>query len=96
MMEMVRREYIGNLQNVSTDFMRMHMDPEFWYQQHNFDSDTHHLNKHMIDMVHKYMRGNVTEWKCTSISVLLCTNSNTAREFCQEQINHGSDSIYAC
>ena len=29
MMEMVRHEYIGNLQHVSTDIMRMHMDPEF-------------------------------------------------------------------
>ena len=36
------------------------MDPEFWYQQHNFDSDTHHLNNHMIDMVQKYMRGDAT------------------------------------
>ncbi len=53
MIEMVRHEYIGNLQNVSTDIMRMHMDPEFWYQQHNFDSDTHHLNNHMICMVQK-------------------------------------------
>ncbi len=57
MMEMVRHEYIGNLQNISTDIMRMHMDPEFLYQQHNLDSDTHHLNNHMIDMVQKYMRG---------------------------------------
>jgi hypothetical protein len=57
---MVRHKYIGNLQNVSTDVMRMHMDPEFWYQQHNFDSDTHHLNNHMIDTVHKYMRGDAT------------------------------------
>ncbi len=38
MMEMVRHEYIGNLQNISTDIMRMHMDPEFWYQQHNLDA----------------------------------------------------------
>jgi hypothetical protein len=57
MIEMVRHEYIGNLQNISTDIMRMHRDPEFWYQQHNLDSDTHHLNNHMIDMVQKYMRG---------------------------------------
>ncbi len=60
MVEMVRHEYIGNLQHVSTDIMRMHMDPEFWHQQHNFDSDAHHLNNHMIDMVQKYMRGDVT------------------------------------
>ncbi len=33
------------------------MDPVFWYQQHNLDSDSHHLSKHMIDMVQKYMRG---------------------------------------
>ncbi len=36
------------------------MDPEFWYQQHNLDSDTHHLNNHMIDMVQKNMRGDAT------------------------------------
>jgi hypothetical protein len=62
MMEMVRHEYIGNLQHVSTDIMRMHMDPVFWYHHHNLDSDTHHLNNHTIDMVHKYimMRGDAT------------------------------------
>ncbi len=43
MMEMFRHEYIGNLQHVSTNIMRMHMNQEFWYQQQNFDSDTHHL-----------------------------------------------------
>jgi hypothetical protein len=40
--------------------MRMHMDPEFWYPQHNVDSNAHHLNNHMIDMVQKYMRGDAT------------------------------------
>jgi hypothetical protein len=40
--------------------MRKHVDPEFWYQQHRFDSTTHHLNNHMIDMVQKYMRGDAT------------------------------------
>ena len=59
MMEMVRHKYIGNLRNI-TDIMRMHMDPEFWYQQHNLDSDTHHLNNHMIEMIQKYMRGDAT------------------------------------
>jgi hypothetical protein len=57
MMEMVRHDYIGNLQHVSTDIVRMHMGPAFWYQQYNFDSNAHHLNNHMIDMVQKYMRG---------------------------------------
>jgi hypothetical protein len=60
MMEMVRHKYIGNLQHVSTDIMRMQMDPEFCYQQHHFDSDAHHLNNHMIDIVQKYMRGDAT------------------------------------
>ncbi len=60
MMEMIRHEYIRNLQHVSTDIMRMHMDPEFWYKQHNFDCDAHHLNNHMMDMVQKYMRGVAT------------------------------------
>ncbi len=27
----------------------------------NLDSDTHHLNNHMIDMVQKYMRGDATQ-----------------------------------
>ncbi len=61
MMEMVRYEYIGNLQNISTYIMRRHMDPEFWYQQHNLDSDTHYLNNHMIEMEQKYMRGDATQ-----------------------------------
>ncbi len=51
MMEMVLYEYINNLHNLSTDIMRMHMDPEFWYQQQNLDNDTHLLNNHMIEMV---------------------------------------------
>jgi hypothetical protein len=37
MMEMVRHEYVENLLHVSTDIVRMHMNPELWYQQHNFD-----------------------------------------------------------
>jgi hypothetical protein len=60
MMEMVRHENITNLHDVSTDIMQMHMDPEFWYQQRNLDSSAHHLNRHMIDMVQKYMRGDAT------------------------------------
>ena len=60
MMEMVRYEYINNLDNLSTNNMRMHMDPEFWYQQLTLGSDTHHLNNHMIEMVQKYMRGDAT------------------------------------
>jgi hypothetical protein len=60
MMEMVRYEYVNNLEKISTDIVRMHMDTELWYQQHLLDSDTHHLNNHMIDMVLKYMRGDAT------------------------------------
>jgi hypothetical protein len=56
----VRHEYIGNLQHVSTDIMRMHIELEFWYQQHTFDSDAYHLNNNMIDMVQMYMRGDAT------------------------------------
>ncbi len=54
---MVRYEYIYNLEKISTDLERMHMDPEFWYQQYTLNSDTHHLNNHMMEMVRKYMRG---------------------------------------
>ncbi len=60
MMEMVNNEYLTNLHEISTDIVRMHMDPEFWYQQLNLVSDAHHLNNHMIDMVQKYMRGDAT------------------------------------
>ncbi len=93
-MEMVRHEYIGNQQHVSTDIMRMHIDPEFWYQQHNFDSDAHHLNNYMIDMVQKYMRGDANgnvhrSWCC-------CVRIQLQGIFCHEQIKYGSDSIYAC
>ncbi len=77
MMEIVRHEYIRNLQNVSTDIMRTHMDPESWYRQHNLDSDTHHLNNHMIDMVQKYIRRDATR---IETYMLLYTSSNTVRE----------------
>ncbi len=60
-MEMVTYEYINNLEKLSTDIVRMHMDLEFWYQQHVLNSDTHHLNNHMIDMIQKYMRGDATQ-----------------------------------
>ncbi len=43
MMMMFKNIYINNLENVSTDIDRMHMDPEFWYQQRTLDSDAHHL-----------------------------------------------------
>jgi hypothetical protein len=61
-MEMVtsRYEYMHNLHNLSTDIMRMHMDPEFWYQQQTPDSNTHHLNNLLIEMVQKYMRRDAT------------------------------------
>ncbi len=36
------------------------MDPEFWYQQHTLDSDVHHLNRHMIDIIQKYIGGDAT------------------------------------
>jgi hypothetical protein len=37
MMEMLKNEYLTNLHEISTDIVRMYMDPEFWYQQHNLD-----------------------------------------------------------
>jgi hypothetical protein len=49
--EMVKNQYLTNLHDVSTYIERMQMDLEFWYQQHNLDSDAHHLNNHMIDLV---------------------------------------------
>ncbi len=60
MMEMIKNEYLTNLQEISTDIVRVHMDPEFWYLQNNLNSDAHHLNNHMIDMLQTYMRGDAT------------------------------------
>ncbi len=62
-MEMVKNHYLTNLHDISTDIERMHMDLESWYQQHTLDSDAHHLNRHMIDIVQKYMRGGATRMK---------------------------------
>jgi hypothetical protein len=50
MMEMVKMD-TSPTQVISTDIIRMHMDPEFWYQQQTLYSYAHHLNNHMIDMV---------------------------------------------
>jgi hypothetical protein len=97
MMEMVRHEYIGNLQNISTDIMRMHMDPEFWYPQQNLDSDTHHLNNHMIDMVQMDMRGDATRMETyIDLGAVVYEFKHCKGIFCQEQIGPGSYSIYAC
>ncbi len=60
MMEMNKNEYLTSLQEISTDIVQMHMDQEFWYQQHTLDSNAHHLVNHMIDMVQQYMRGDET------------------------------------
>jgi hypothetical protein len=60
MMEMVKRKYLENLEQLSTDLERMRMDPNFWYEQFTLDSDAVHLNNHMIEMVLKYMKGNAT------------------------------------
>ncbi len=49
--EMVKNTNLTNLDHISTAIERMHMDPEFWYQQHTLDSDAHHLNHYMIDMI---------------------------------------------
>ncbi len=60
MMEIVKNlnECLTNQQEISciinTDIVRVHMDPEFWYQQHTLESDA---NNHMIAMVWKDMGG---------------------------------------
>jgi hypothetical protein len=56
------------------------MDPEFWYQQHIFNSDAHHLNYHMIDMVQKYMRGDANLME-TYIDFGAVVYEFTVREF---------------
>jgi hypothetical protein len=60
MMEMVKNEDLTNLHEISTDIVRIHMDPEFWNQQHTLNSNDHHLDNHMIDMEKRYMRGDAT------------------------------------
>jgi hypothetical protein len=95
MMEMVRHEYINNLDNLSTDIVRMHMDPEFWYQQHTLDSDTHHLNNHMIEMIQKYMRGDTTRME-TYIYLGAVVYEFKHCKGIFARIYHGSYSIYAC
>jgi hypothetical protein len=60
MMEMVKNTYLTHLDHISTDIERMHTDLEFWYQQHTLDRGAHHVNRHMIDMVQKYMGGDAT------------------------------------
>ncbi len=59
-MTMIKDIYINNLENVSTDIYRMHFEPGFWYKQQTLDRDTHHLNRHMIDIVQNYIRGDAT------------------------------------
>jgi hypothetical protein len=60
MMEMFKNQYLANLHDISTDIERMLLDPEFWYQQHTLNSDTHYLNRHLIVIVQQYKRGDVT------------------------------------
>jgi hypothetical protein len=85
MMKMVKNKYLNNLHDVSTDIKRMHMDLEFWYQQHYLDSDSRHLNNHMIDIVQKYMRGNATQIETyIELGSTVYTSTNIAREFSPE------------
>jgi hypothetical protein len=92
MMEMVKNEYLNSLHEISTDIVRMHMDPEFWYQQHNLDSNDHHLNNHMID------RGEMQpEWKRTLSLVQWHIQVQTLQgNFRPKQTDYGCNSIYAC
>ena len=59
--------------------------------------DTHHLNNHMIEMVQKYMRGDATRMETyIDLGAVVYEFKHCKGNFCQEQINHGSYSIYAC
>ncbi len=60
MIEAVKHIYINDIHEINTETDHMHMDPEIWYQQHTLNSDAHHLNCSMIDIVQKYMRGDAT------------------------------------
>jgi hypothetical protein len=57
---MVKNTYLKNLHEISKDIERMHMDPEYWYQQHTLYTNAHPLNCHMIDMAQTYMKGDAT------------------------------------
>jgi hypothetical protein len=88
MMMMIKDIYINNLENVSTDIDRMQLDQKFWYQQHTLDSDAHHLNRHMIDIVQKYIRGDATRMETYTSLVRLYTSTYHAREFLRSNCRH--------
>jgi hypothetical protein len=90
---MIGTESRTNLQEISTDIIRMHMDPEFWYQQHNLDSDALHLNNHMIDMLQKYMRGDATRME-TYIELGSMVNEYKHYRGIFARSKHGCYSIY--
>jgi hypothetical protein len=72
MMTMIKDVYINNLEIISTEIDRMHIDPEFWYQQHTLDSGAQHLNQHRIEIVQKYIRGDATRMETyIELSVLV-------------------------
>jgi hypothetical protein len=71
-MEMIKSQYLTNLHDISTDIECMHMDPEFWNQQHTLDNNFHHLNSYMIDIVQSTLgrcnaNGNVRRAGCSGI-----------------------------
>ena len=52
--------WLGNMEELSTDHVRMHQDPTFWYEQHIMDLDINRLHNEMIGYAQKYMRGDVS------------------------------------
>ena len=43
MMEVVKNTNLNNLVMLSTEIDRVHMDPEFWFQQHTLDTNAQHM-----------------------------------------------------
>jgi hypothetical protein len=62
------------------------MDPEFGYQQHTLDSDTHHLSRHMIDILQKHITGDATRMERYIELGVLVYKHRSCTEFIKQQL----------
>ncbi len=96
MIMMIKVIYINNLENVSKDIARMYMDQKFWYQQHTLDSDAHHLNRHMIDIVQAYIRGDATQMETyIELGALVYKHRSCKGSFTQQLLTSTIQSMHA-
>jgi hypothetical protein len=57
---MTNHIWLTNLEQVSTNLPRLHQDPGFWLEQHQFDLDINRLKCLSIMQIKQYMRGDAT------------------------------------